>query len=101
MKSVFLLEQRIFNGTVLIATINTGFSTKELAEKVLQSTKKANENSEFINTYNINEIQIYEEEHEVPILKYCSYAFFKLMIHLRYLTPVLPALSFSFWIITG
>ena len=69
MKSVFLLEQRIFNGTVLIATINTGFSTKELAEKVLQSTKKANENSEFINTYNINEIQIYEEEHEVPILK--------------------------------
>lgn len=69
MKSVFLLEQRIFNGTVLMATINTGFSTKELAEKALQATKKANENSEFINTCNINEIQIYEEEREVPILK--------------------------------
>lgn len=69
MKSVFLLEQRIFNGTVLMTTINTGFSTKELAEKALQATKKANEDSEFINTCNINEIQIYEEEYEVPILK--------------------------------
>lgn len=69
MKSVFLLEQRIFNGTILMATINTGFSTKELAEKALQATKKANEDSEFINTFNIKEIQIYEEEYEVPILK--------------------------------
>jgi len=68
MKSVFLLEQKIFNGTILIATINTGFSTKELAEKALQSTKKANEDGEFINTYNINEIQIYEEEQEIPIM---------------------------------
>ena len=68
MKSVFLLEQKIFKGTILMATINTGFSTKELAEKVLQSTKKANEDSEFINTYNINEIQIYEEEQEIPIM---------------------------------
>lgn len=69
MKSVFLLEQKIFNGTILMATINTGFSTKELAEKALQSTKKANEDREFINTYNINEIQIYEEEQEIPIMK--------------------------------
>lgn len=69
MKSVFLLEQKIFNGTILMATINTGFSTKELAEKALQSTKKANEDSEFINTYNINEIQIYEDEQEIPIMK--------------------------------
>lgn len=69
MKSVFLLEQRIFNGTILMATINTGFSTKELAEKALQATKKVNEDSEFINTFNIKEIQIYEEEYEVPILK--------------------------------
>lgn len=68
MKSVFLLEQKIFNGTILMATINTGFSTKELAEKALRSTKKANEDSEFINTYNINEIQIYEEEQEIPIM---------------------------------
>lgn len=51
-----------------MATINTGFSTKELAEKALQSTKKANEDNVFINTYNINEIQIYEEEQEVPIM---------------------------------
>lgn len=71
MKKVFLLEQRVFNGTILTDTINTGFSTKELAEKALQAVKKANEDNEFIfiNTYNINEIQIYEEEHEVPILK--------------------------------
>lgn len=69
MKSVFLLEQKIFNGTILMATINTGFSTKELAEKALQSTEKANEDREFINTYNINEIQIYEEEQEIPIMK--------------------------------
>jgi hypothetical protein len=68
MKSVFLLEQKVFNGTILMATINTGFSTKELAEKALQSTKKANENREFINTYNINEIQIYENEQEIPIM---------------------------------
>ena len=68
MKSVFLLEQKIFKGTILMATINTGFSTKELAEKALQSTKKANEDNVFINTYNINEIQIYEEEQEVPIM---------------------------------
>lgn len=51
-----------------MATINTGFNTKELAEKALQSTKKANEDSEFINTYDINEIQIYEEEQEIPIM---------------------------------
>ena len=51
-----------------MATINTGFSTKELAEKTLQSTKNVNENSQFINTYNINEIQIYEKEQEIPIL---------------------------------
>lgn len=68
MKSVFLLEQKIFKGTILMATINTGFSTKELAEKALQSTKKANEDSKLINTYNINEIQIYEEEQEIPIM---------------------------------
>lgn len=68
MKSVFLLEQKVFNGTILMATINTGFSTKELAEKTLQSTKNVNENSQFINTYNINEIQIYEKEQEIPIL---------------------------------
>lgn len=68
MKSVFLLEQKVFNGTILMATINTGFSTKELAEKALQSTKKANEDSKLINTYNINEIQIYEEEQEIPIM---------------------------------
>ena len=68
MKSVFLLEQKVFNGTILMATINTGFSTKELAEKALQSTKNVNENSQFINTYNINEIQIYEKEQEIPIL---------------------------------
>jgi hypothetical protein len=68
MKSVFLLEQKIFNGTILMATINTGFSTKELAEKALQSTEKVNEDSVFINIYNINEIQIYENEQEVPIM---------------------------------
>lgn len=68
MKSVFLLEQKVFNGTILMATINTGFSTKELAEKALHATKKVNEDSAFINTYNINEIQIYENEQEIPIL---------------------------------
>lgn len=69
MKSVFLLEQKIFNDTILLTTIKTGFATKELAEKALQATEEANEGSMFINTFNINEIQIYEEEYEVPILK--------------------------------
>lgn len=49
-------------------TINTYFDSRELAEAVLEKTKKVNENSNMDIEYTIREIKLYENEQELPIM---------------------------------
>ena len=63
-----MIQMNVLNGPVLMNTINTAFSTRELAKKALEKTKQVNKDCEFILTYNIHEINVYENESEVPIM---------------------------------
>jgi hypothetical protein len=68
MKTIFELGMNISYQDIYSNTINTYFDSRELAEAVLEKTKKVNENSNMDIGYTIREIKLYENEQEIPIL---------------------------------
>lgn len=51
MKTVYILKEHIMNGTVTMNTMVSGFTTRELAEKVKSDVEEANKD---VNTDNFN-----------------------------------------------
>jgi hypothetical protein len=68
MKTIFELGMNISYQDIYSNTINTYFDSRELAEAVLEKTKKVNENSNMDIEYTIREIKLYENEQELPIM---------------------------------
>ena len=68
MKSIFELGMNISYQDIYRNTINTYFDSRELAEKVLEKTKKVNESSSMEIEYTIREFKLYENENELPIM---------------------------------
>ena len=68
MKSIFELGMNISYQDIYRNTVNTYFDSRELAEAVLEKTKKVNENSNMDIEYTIREIKLYENEQELPIM---------------------------------
>lgn len=68
MKSIFELGMNISYQDIYRNTINTYFDSRELAEKVLEKTKKVNEDSNMDIKYTIREFKLYENENELPIM---------------------------------
>ena len=68
MKTIFELGMNISYQDLYNNTINTYFDSRELAEAVLEKTKKVNENSNMDIEYTIREIKLYENEQEIPIM---------------------------------
>lgn len=71
MKTVYIVKQQLWNGTVLIKSDFSVYESLELAEKVRDRLDELNsqENFEyFTTTINIESVALYESEREVPIL---------------------------------
>ena len=71
MKTLYILKQNLMNGTVTMKTMVSAFTDKEVAEKAKKAVIMANTNNLIgFNMYceDIEEIQVYENENEVPIL---------------------------------
>lgn len=68
MKSIFELGMNISYQDIYKNTINTYFDSRELAEKILEKTKKVNESSSMKIEYTIREFKLYENENELPIM---------------------------------
>lgn len=70
MKTFYLLRHEILNGLVPIKVNNCIFVSKDLRNKVIGKLNKVNENntSGFFNKYKIEDVVLYEDESEVPIL---------------------------------
>jgi hypothetical protein len=71
MKTLYILKQNLMNGTVTMKTMVSAFTDKEVAEKAKKAVIMANANNLIgFNMYceDIEEIQVYENENEVPIL---------------------------------
>jgi hypothetical protein len=68
MKSIFELGMNISYQDIYKNTINTYFDSRELAETVLEKTKKVNNDSSIKVEYTIREIKLYENENELPIM---------------------------------
>ena len=60
--------QYVWNGTVLIKSIPTVFSTYSLAKKTMDKLKSKCEDGDFVCTFEIVESNMYFSEDEVPIL---------------------------------
>ena len=67
---IYTLICSVMNGTVTMSKEVTGYSTKELAEETKAAVDKANEdpNSPFGVWTEIQEMEIYTDRSEVPIL---------------------------------
>jgi hypothetical protein len=65
---VYILMQYIWNGTVLIKSIPTVFSTYSLAKTTMEKLKSECEKADFRCTFEILESNMYFSEEEVPIL---------------------------------
>lgn len=71
MKTVYIVKQQMWNGTILIGSDFSVYESLELAEKVRDRLDELNnrESSEyFTTTVNIKSVTLYESEREVPIL---------------------------------
>lgn len=68
MKSIFELGMNISYQNIYKSTINTYFDSRELAEAVLEKTKKVNKDSSMKIEYTIREFKLYENENELPIM---------------------------------
>ena len=71
MRKIFTLTTSVLNGTVTVSTSTCGFLSRELAEKALEAVEMANKGitSSLRVVNEISEIDVYENEEEVPILK--------------------------------
>lgn len=65
---VYILMQYIWNGTVLIKSIPTVFSTYSLAKMTMEKLKSKCEKDDFTCTFEIIESNMYFSEEDVPIL---------------------------------
>ena len=71
---IFILCQYVWNGSVLISTDLSAYSSKVVAEKVMTHLKERNEemnkqrNIELNTTFEIKECPFFERESEVPCL---------------------------------
>ena len=73
MKTLYLLTTSIMNGTVTMNKLSSAFTDKTLAEKTMKVVDEANKREEddpiHLTTWsNIEEMILYENEEEVPIL---------------------------------
>ena len=68
MKSIFELGMNISYQDIYRNTVNTYFDSRELAETVLEKTKKVNKDSSMKIEYTIREFKLYENENELPIM---------------------------------
>lgn len=71
MKTLYILKQNMMNGTVTMRTVVSAFTDKDVAEKAKKAVILANSNNLIGFTMyceDIEEIQLYENENEVPIL---------------------------------
>lgn len=68
MKTIFELGMNISYEDIYKNTINTYFDSRELAETVLEKTKKVNKDSNMSIEYTLREIKLYENEQEIPIM---------------------------------
>ena len=71
MRKIFTLTTSVLNGTVTVSTSTCGFLSRELAEKALEAVEMANKGitSSLRVVNKISEIDVYEKEEEVPILR--------------------------------
>ena len=65
---VYILMQYIWNGTVLIKSIPTVFSTYSLAKMTMEKLKSKCEKDDFICTFEIIESNMYFSEEDIPVL---------------------------------
>lgn len=71
MKTVYILKQNMMNGTFTMRTVVSAFTDKNVAEKTRKAVILANSNNLIgftMDCEDIEEIQVYENENEVPIL---------------------------------
>jgi len=74
MKTFYIVNQNLMNGTVMVNSMQSCFLTKELAEKTIDRLKVINKKNDFFDIiYNIKEVQLYEDESEVPCLNKKQY----------------------------
>jgi len=69
MKTIYILEQRIMNGTVTLDIMTSGFATKELAERCEKALAEQNKKLDMIKVVSsVKEMTIYENESECACL---------------------------------
>ena len=69
MKNIFLTTITLWNGTIPVKHIYSSFLDKDIAEKSIEAVKKANDDIDLFSiTYDVEEVTLYENELEVPIL---------------------------------
>lgn len=68
MKTYYTVITQFLNGTVTMHTDVASFTSKEVAEKVMEKIKEINTESIFPPVSHIEETKVYESEDEVPIL---------------------------------
>lgn len=68
MKTVYIVKQQLWNGTVLLGSDFSVYESLELAEKVRDELSNQESSEYFTTTVNIESVTLYESEREVPIL---------------------------------
>lgn len=68
MKTVYIVEQQLWNGTVLLGSDFSVYESLSLAEKVRDKLNNQKSSKYFTATVNIESVVLYESEREVPIL---------------------------------
>lgn len=69
MKNIFLTTITLWNGTIPMKHIHSSFLDRDTAEKSIEAVKKSNDDIDLFSiTYNVEEVTLYENELEVPIL---------------------------------
>lgn len=68
MFKIFALSTKVLNGTVTLTTSICGFTTKKLAENARDAVNEANKDACYRIINDIIEIEVFENEEEVPIL---------------------------------
>lgn len=68
MKTVYIVKQQLWNGTVLLESNFSVYESLELAEKVRDELSNQESSEYFTTTINIESVTLYESEREVPIL---------------------------------
>ena len=68
MKTVYIVNQQLWNGTILLGSNSSVYESLSLAEKVRNKLSNQENSKYFTATVNIESAVLYESEKEVPIL---------------------------------